>query len=49
MDLSVFDKEQLALLEDVSKFYTDRGLPTDEKMLSSVSEKFMIFISRIFR
>ena len=31
MDLSVFDKEQLALLEDVSKFYTDRGLPTDEK------------------
>lgn len=30
MDLSVFDKEQLALLEDVSKFYTDRGLPIDE-------------------
>ena len=30
MDLSVFDKEQLALLEDVSKFYTDRELPIDE-------------------
>ncbi len=31
MDTSVFDEEQIALLNDVSEFYLDRALPIDEK------------------